>query len=60
MTLCEAYIGIEPHFDMWNYFFLVRHLKDLNAELTILGHGYPRQVWVWCRSLFQHPHTQNG
>jgi hypothetical protein len=21
MTLCEAYIGIEPHFDLWNYFF---------------------------------------
>jgi hypothetical protein len=21
VTLHEAYIGIEPHFDMWNYFF---------------------------------------
>jgi hypothetical protein len=21
MTLCEAYIGIDPHFSMWNYFF---------------------------------------
>jgi hypothetical protein len=21
MTLCEAYMGIEPHFDLWNYFF---------------------------------------
>jgi hypothetical protein len=22
MTLCEAYMGIEPHFDLWKYFFL--------------------------------------
>jgi hypothetical protein len=21
MTLCDAYMGIEPHIDMWNYFF---------------------------------------
>jgi hypothetical protein len=21
MTLCEAYMGIEPHFNLWNYFF---------------------------------------
>jgi hypothetical protein len=21
VTLCEAYIGIEPHFNLWNYFF---------------------------------------
>jgi hypothetical protein len=21
VTLCEAYMGIEPHFNMWNYFF---------------------------------------
>jgi hypothetical protein len=21
VTLCEAYMGIEPHFDLWNYFF---------------------------------------
>jgi hypothetical protein len=20
MTLCKAYMGIEPHFDLWNYF----------------------------------------
>jgi hypothetical protein len=24
MTLCEAYMGIEPHFDLWNYFFRAR------------------------------------
>jgi hypothetical protein len=21
MTLCEAYMAIEPHFDLWKYFF---------------------------------------
>jgi hypothetical protein len=21
MTLCEAYLGIDPEFDLWNYFF---------------------------------------
>jgi hypothetical protein len=21
VTLCEAYMWIQPHFDMWNYFF---------------------------------------
>jgi hypothetical protein len=21
LTLCEAYIGMEPHFNLWNYFF---------------------------------------
>jgi hypothetical protein len=24
MTLCEAYNGIEPHFNLWSYFFLAR------------------------------------
>jgi hypothetical protein len=24
VILCEAYIGIEPHFDPWNYFFRAR------------------------------------
>jgi hypothetical protein len=24
VTLCEAYMGIEPHFNMWNYFFHAR------------------------------------
>jgi hypothetical protein len=23
VTLCEAYMGIEPHFNLWNYFFRV-------------------------------------
>jgi hypothetical protein len=27
VTLNEAYMGIEPHFDLWNYFFLARLLS---------------------------------
>jgi hypothetical protein len=23
LTLCEVYMGIDPHFDLWNYFFHV-------------------------------------
>ena len=33
VTLCEAYMGIEPHFDLWNYFFRVRRPKN-NAPLA--------------------------
>jgi hypothetical protein len=24
VALCEAYMRIEPHFDLWNYFFRAR------------------------------------
>jgi hypothetical protein len=37
MTLCEAYLGIGPKYDMWKYFFCVRHPQDPEAELTISG-----------------------
>jgi hypothetical protein len=48
MTLCEANMGIDPEFNLWNYFFHVWHLEDLNTELTVFermiihvksGHG---------------------
>jgi hypothetical protein len=32
MTLCEAYIGIDPDFDLWNYFFHVRRPQDPDTE----------------------------
>jgi hypothetical protein len=35
MTLCEVYMGIDPEFDLWNYFFRVRHPLDLEVELTV-------------------------
>jgi hypothetical protein len=30
-------MGIDPHFDLWNYFFHVQRPQDLNTELTISG-----------------------
>jgi hypothetical protein len=48
VTLREAYQGIDPEFDLWNYFFSVRRLWVSEAELMIsravvihmkLGHG---------------------
>jgi hypothetical protein len=35
ITLCEAYLGVNPDLDLWKYFFYVRHLWDPKAELTI-------------------------
>jgi hypothetical protein len=51
VTLCEAYMGIDPHFDLWNYFFCVRRLHDPDVELIISrggggGGGYSHQVWT--------------
>jgi hypothetical protein len=37
MTLCEAYLGIDPHFDLWKYFFRFRRTQDPDVELTISG-----------------------
>jgi hypothetical protein len=37
MTLCEAYLGIDPDLDMWKYFLHVCHPQDTKAELTTSG-----------------------
>jgi hypothetical protein len=37
VTLCEAYMGIEPHFDLWNYFPCARLQQDLDVEMAALG-----------------------
>jgi hypothetical protein len=37
MTLCEAYLGIEPHFHLWNYFFHARLWPSLVAEAVVQG-----------------------
>jgi hypothetical protein len=37
MTLCEAYMGIEPHFNLWNYFFYAWLQQGSNIEMTVLG-----------------------
>jgi hypothetical protein len=37
MTLCEAYIGIEPHLDLWNHFFGARLRQGSDAGAASLG-----------------------
>jgi hypothetical protein len=39
VTYCEAYMGIEPHFDLWNYFFHAQLQLGSNGETTTLGSG---------------------
>jgi hypothetical protein len=35
VTLCEAYLEIDPELDLWKYFFCVWHPQYPKAELTI-------------------------
>jgi hypothetical protein len=37
VALCEAYMGIEPHFDLWNYFFHTQLQQGLDMEVAMLG-----------------------
>jgi hypothetical protein len=37
VTLCEAYIGIEPHLNPWNYFFRIRLWSDSDAAAMVWG-----------------------
>jgi hypothetical protein len=55
VTLCEAYLGVDPDLDLWKYFFRVCRSQDPEAELTIsggaviharLGHGVDLYVEI--------------
>jgi hypothetical protein len=37
IILCKAYMGIESHFDLWNYFFCARLWQGSNAEAVVWG-----------------------
>jgi hypothetical protein len=37
VTLCESYMGIEPHFDLWNYFLRARLQQGSDMEAAVLG-----------------------
>jgi hypothetical protein len=41
LTLCEAYMGIEPHFALWNHFFRSRLLQGSDEEAAVLGYDTP-------------------
>ena len=38
VSLCEGFLGISPHFDLWRYFFAVTLLKkwEKRQELNVL------------------------
>jgi hypothetical protein len=37
ITLCEAYIGTEPHFNLWNYFFRIWLRQGPGVEAAVWG-----------------------
>jgi hypothetical protein len=37
VTLCEAHMGIEPHFNLWKHFFHARLQQGSGAEVVALG-----------------------
>jgi hypothetical protein len=45
MTLCEAYLGINPNFVLWNYLFCVWHPQDPEVELMISGARSSMSSW---------------
>jgi hypothetical protein len=38
IALCEGYLGIEPHFKLWRYFFSVslHKKKERSGDLSVL------------------------
>jgi hypothetical protein len=36
-SLCEAYMGIEPHFNLWKYFFRVRLRMNSDTVKAVWG-----------------------
>jgi hypothetical protein len=37
VTLCEAFMGIDPHFDLWNHFFRVWLPQASDAKVAVWG-----------------------
>jgi hypothetical protein len=37
VTLCEAYMGVEHHFNLWNYLFHTQLQQGSGAEMVALG-----------------------
>jgi hypothetical protein len=37
VTLCETYMRIEPHFNLWNYYFCAWLQQGLDAKTMALG-----------------------
>jgi hypothetical protein len=60
VTLCEAYMGIEPHFNLWNYFFCTQLQSGSGAETTALSNvdifvrSRPGVDPYFCLPMFDH------
>ena len=37
VALCEGYLGIKPHFELWKYFFVVELQKNKERKKTDLA-----------------------
>ena len=35
IALCEGYLGIEPHFNMWRYFFFISLQKNKKRDVMV-------------------------
>ena len=44
ITLCEGFLGISPHFDLWWYFFAVTLLKKWEKRQEL-------NVWMGCAGI---------
>jgi hypothetical protein len=47
VTQCKAYMGIEPHFDLWNYLFRARLWPGSDMDAVVWGNV---DIFVWSRS----------
>jgi hypothetical protein len=60
-NLCEAYMSIEPHFDLWNYFFCAQLQLGSDAEaavpssVDIFVRSGPRVDPYFCLPISDHP-----
>jgi len=35
ITLCEGYLGIKPHFELWRYFFSISLQKNKKRDVPV-------------------------
>jgi hypothetical protein len=49
ITLCKGFLGIEPHFELWRYFFIVSLYKRAEREGDEESSRYQ---WVARASIF--------
>ena len=39
ITMCEGYLGIEPHFELWRYFLSIYLIKKERGRETLVPMG---------------------